>query len=327
MKVVIVGAAGTIGQSACEALLARGHGVRLVGRSAAKLAELKGQGVERAPANVATEEGCRTAAAGMDALVYSLGLPYTKKAFAQYPGMMRTCLGAARAAGVRKALLITNVYPSGLPRTARVSEDHPRRPVSVKGEWRKQQEDVLLAAHDARGVQTLSLRLPNFYGPAAHLSITDGIFKAAVGGKTADLLGPVDLPQELCFTPDVGPVVADLLERDEAFGQAYNFAGPGTLTWKELALEIYRAAGTQPRFRVAGPTMLKVLGLFSSLMRELSEMSYLQTHPVLLDDRKLATLLPHLKKTPYAEGIRRTLAMYAAEIAPARPQRLPTPVG
>ena len=47
-------------------------------------------------------------------------------------------------------------------------------------------------------------------------------------------------------------------------------------------------------------------------MRELSELTYLQTNPVLLDDRKLQRVLPSLVKTPYPEGIRRTVAAYAA---------------
>ncbi len=317
MKVSIIGAAGAIGCSVTETLIARGTQVRLVGRSLTKLEQLGFKGVELVPADVATEEGCRQALRGMDAAVYSLGLPYTKKDFAQYPAMMKACLTAAKAVGTRKLVLITNVYPYGLTGAARVSEDAPRVPVSVKGEWRKQQEDLLLAADDESGLRTLSLRLPNFYGPGAVLSIADGVITAALAGKTADLLGPVDLPQELCFTPDAGPVVADLLANDAAFGTAYNFAGAGTLTWREFATEIFKAAATTPKMRVAGPTMLKVMGWFSPLMRELSEMAYLQTNPLLLDDSKLRNVLPGLVKTPYAEGIRRTVAAYAAK-APRR---------
>ncbi len=77
----------------------------------------------------------------------------------------------------------------------------------------------------ARGTE---VRLVGRYGPDAVLSIADGFVNAALAGKTAGLLGPVDLPQELCFTPGAGPVIADLLEKDVAFGTAYNFAGAGT---------------------------------------------------------------------------------------------------
>lgn len=316
MKVSIVGAAGAIGQSTAEALTARGVPVRLVGREAAKLSAMGIAGAEQVSADVATEEGCRRALRGVDAAVYTLGLPYTKRDFARYPVMMKTFLNAARAEGVRKVVLISNVYPYGLPRSARVSEDHPRVPVSVKGEYRKQQEDLLLAAHDPQGLRTLSLRLPNFYGPGVKTSLIDGLFAAAARGKRGFVFGPTDLPQELVFTPDVGPVIAELLQRDDAFGRPYNFAGAGVTSWGELARAIYAAAGHPAKFTVASPRMLKLMGVFSELMRELSEMSHLQTHPVLLDDTRLREVLPGLKKTPYAEGIARTLAAHARQVSP-----------
>ena len=230
--------------------------------------------------------------------------------------MMKRLVGAAKGAGVQRLLLVTNVYPYGLPTTARVAEDHPRVPASVKGEWRKQQEDVVLTAHEPGGLRTLSLRLPNFYGPGAALSMADGIVRAAVRGKPAYVLGPIDTPQELVFTPDVGPLIAALLRRDDLFGDAYNFAGPGTTTWRAFTEAIFAAAGTAPKIRAMGPRMLRVAGLFSPMLRELHEMAYLQSTPVLLDDAKLLRALPGVQKTPYAEGVRRTVAAYAAERVP-----------
>lgn len=317
MKVSIVGAAGAIGQSTAAVLSARGVSLRLVGKDLAKLTALELRGAERVSADVATPEGCRRALQGVDAALYTLGLPYTRRAFAHYPGMMSTFLEAARAEGVRKLILISNVYAYGLPQTERVSEEHPRVPASVKGEYRKQQEDLLLGAHDPARLLTLSLRLPNFYGPGVKTSLIDHLFAAAARGRRGTVFGPSDLPQELVFTPDVGPVVADLLERDEAFGRPYNFGGAGVTSWEAMAKAIYEAAGHRPKFFVVSPRLLKTMGLFSELMRELAELSHLQTHPVILDDARLRGVLPHLKKTPYAEGIARTLAAHARELAAA----------
>ena len=53
--------------------------------------------------------------------------------------------------------------------------------------------------------------------------------------------------------------------------------------------------------------MLRVLGLFNPVLREVVEMHYLWTTPVKLDDTRLRQLLPNLYKTPYAEGIRLTM--------------------
>jgi len=307
MRVAIFGAFGTIGRAAAAELLRRGHGVRAVGRSEAKLREAFPSGdVERVPADVATPEGCAGASAGIEAIVYALGLPYSAKAFEAYAPMMRLAVDAARAAGVGQLILVTNVYPYGRPQTATVAESHPRNPSSIKGRHRKEQEDIALAAHDPAGLRTLTLRLPDFYGPHADLSLGNRVLESALAGKPAQLLGPIDTPHEFVFTPDVAPVICDLLERPALFGRPFNLAGPASITMREFAAKAYAAAGTPLKVRAAPPWMVRAFGLFSPLMRELAEMSYLQTTPVLLDDSALGSVLP-LRKTPYDEGIRLTL--------------------
>lgn len=308
MHVAVWGAFGTIGRAVTGALLTGGDTVRAVGRSAEKLARVFGETekVEIVAADVATPDGARAAAEGADAIVYSLGLPYSKEAFAAYPPMMETAVAAARVAGVSRLLLISNVYSYGQPQTTTVSEDHPRKPCAVKGRYRMEQEDVALGAH-GNGLETLVLRLPDFYGPHADLSMGNLVITPAVEGRRADLLGPVDRPHEFVFTPDVGPVVARLLKSPEGWGEAYNLGGTRTITIEEFAKLAFAAAGHEPRVRVAGPWMVRLLGLFSSTMRELVEMSYLLTDPVVLDDRKLRTLLGDVPKTSYEDGIRLTV--------------------
>jgi len=53
--------------------------------------------------------------------------------------------------------------------------------------------------------------------------------------------------------------------------------------------------------------MLRLIGLFKPFMRELGEMHYLLTTPVLMDDAALHQLLDEVHKTSYADGIRATL--------------------
>jgi nucleoside-diphosphate-sugar epimerase len=103
-------------------------------------------------------------------------------------------------------------------------------------------------------------------------------------------------------------VIVQLLERDDAFGTAYNLAGPGTITMRELAVKILAALGKPPKVRVAGPLLVRLMGLWSPLLRELSEMSYLISDPVLLDDARLRAKLGPIEKTPYDEAIRRLVA-------------------
>jgi nucleoside-diphosphate-sugar epimerase len=49
---------------------------------------------------------------------------------------------------------------------------------------------------------------------------------------------------------------------------------------------------------------LRLMGLFNPLLREMVEMNYLQTTPVVMDDTALRGLLGEIKKTSYEDGIR-----------------------
>lgn len=306
MTLAIIGASGAIGHSVAQAFHAAGERVRLVGRRKAPLAAIAAPADELVLADVTTPAGCRSALAGAEAAVYALGLPYTTEAFAAYPPMMDAFVAAARQQGVRRLLLVTNVYPYGRPQAPHVAETHPRDPVMAKGEYRKVQEDILLAA-TTPGMETLSLRLPDFYGPGVGNSLLTLVAKSAAAGTTGLLLGPADTPHEFVFTPDVGPVVKALLDHPGPVAGPYNFAGAGVITQRQLAELLYRAAGRTPKLRVMPPWQQSLVGLFMPVLRELKDVRYLSETPVLLDDAKLRALLPGLRKTAYEEGARLTL--------------------
>jgi nucleoside-diphosphate-sugar epimerase len=313
--IAVWGAFGTIGRSVVDALKSDPSiRLRVVGRSASKLAEaFPDPSIEKCPVDLTTQSGCEAAAGGADAVVYTLGLPYTAKDFAQYPAMMTRAVSAMKGAGTRKLLHISNVYPFGRPEdgklvSGRVNEDHPRNPCSVKGRFRKEQEDVVLAAHSTSGLATTLLRLPDFYGPHAEMSLAHQIFDAAARGKAADLFAPIDTPHEFVFTPDVGPVVARLLATPAAFGTDYNLAGAGSITVEAFAKAVYEGFGVPLKKRAIGSFGLRALGIFVPVLREFVEMSYLQSTPILLDDRKLVAAVGPLAKTSYLDGIAKTVA-------------------
>jgi nucleoside-diphosphate-sugar epimerase len=306
-RIGLVGAAGAMGKSVGAALAGRGKPFRVIGRSAAPLEESFRAlpGVERVLWRPEEPASVRAAVRGLDTLVYLVGVPYHQ--FDQHPVVMRQTLEGAIAEGVRRMVLVGTVYPYGLPRSPRVTEDHPREPHTFKGRMRKAQEDLLLEADAAGKIRGTILRLPDFYGPGIEKSFLHDAFAAALQGRTANMIGPIDAPHEFVFVPDVGPVLLDLADRPEAYGRWWHLGGPGTITQREFVTRVFAAVGRTPRLRVAGKNTLRVMGLFNPLMRELVEMSYLHTTPVVLDDSALQKLLGPVKKTSYDEGIRKTL--------------------
>jgi len=307
-KIALFGAAGAIGQSVAQALAAQGQPYRVVGRSEASLRKAFGADplAEIVTWNPDSPESVRAAARGIETIVYMVGVDYWR--FELHPQLMRKTLDGAIAAGVRNIVLIGTVYPYGRARTTPVREDHPREPHTFKGRMRKAQEDLLMQAHAEGRINAAVLRLPDFYGPGVDKSLLDGAAKAAVQGGAANMLGPLDAPHEFVFVPDVGPVVVKLAATPAAFGRMWHLAGAGVTTQRALVGEMERATGRKLAVRVAGKTMLRILGLFDRFMREAVEMNYLMTEPVIMDDSALQSLIGPVHKTPYAEGIRRTLA-------------------
>jgi nucleoside-diphosphate-sugar epimerase len=312
-KVALLGAAGAIGRSIADAFRAEGAPYRVIGRSDENLRHSFGADplAEIKPWNLDDGLSVRQALAGIETAVYLIGVNYWQ--FQLHPELMRRILECAQLAGVKRILLIGTVYPYGRPQTNPVNEDHPRNPHTFKGKMRKEQEDILFADHEAGKMQACELRLPDFYGPNVDKSLLWNAFVAAKKGGRAQLVGPIDTPHQFVFVPDVGPIVLRLLQTPAAWGKAWNFAGSGTTTQRELIKEIYAMTGSRLRMMVAGKTTLRLMGLFNPLMREMVEMHYLQTTPILMDDTRLEKLLGSLDRTSYDEGIHLTL-----ESMPAR---------
>jgi nucleoside-diphosphate-sugar epimerase len=316
-KAAIFGAAGTIGPVVAVELNRRGIPFRVVGRSRFKLESLfdKLEHAEIFEADVGDLRSASAAARGVDTIIYAVGLPYPSHHL--HPALMRTTMDAAIAMKVERLVLVSSVYGYGAPRTPRVSETHPRMPETRKGQFRKEQEDIVLEAHVKGQISGLVVRLPDFYGPGAENSLAHQVFSAALAGKTANWIGPVNTPHEFVFVADTGSVIVDLADCADCYGEAWNFGGPGQINTMDFITRIYRAVGRGPKYRSVGPGMLKIMGWFSPLMRELREMIYLQETPVILDDTKLLAKFPQIQKTSYDEGIRETLDWMRA----ARPRK------
>jgi nucleoside-diphosphate-sugar epimerase len=308
MNYALFGATGTVGKALAAKLAKRGRRFRVVGRSEDRLRHdfgLYEPLVEYCASDLGDSGAAARAAIGIDTIFYTVGVPYPQ--FEQHPKLTRVALGAAAAAGVRHYVHLSTVYPYGVPQEEFVSESHPRNPTAFKGRMRKEQEDHVLAADNPRGMRTTILRPPDFYGPDSELSYVRAIFDAALKGGTANVIGPIDTPHEFIFVPDLAETLIALSEKEEAYGKAWNVAGPGLITTRQFAELVFGAVHQKPRLRVAGKFMLRFLGLFNPFLREVVEMHYLWTTPVKLDDSRLRQLLPNLHKTRYAEGIRLTI--------------------
>ena len=176
VKYALFGATGTVGTALASKLAERGQTFRVVGRSEERLRRDFGANeppVEYCAADLSDPVAAARAAAGVDTIFYTVGVPYPQ--FEQHPKLTRVALEAAAAAGVRHFVHLSTVYPYGVPQQDFVSESHPRNPTAFKGRMRKEQEDFVQAADNPKGMRTTILRPPDFYGPDSELSYVRAI--------------------------------------------------------------------------------------------------------------------------------------------------------
>ncbi len=294
MNVTILGANGAIGRAAVEALAERGHRVRAVSRRLAVLQANFGHiaAAELSEGDINDETTLRRAVAGADAVLHAVGVPYTVEGFRRFPVQTRRVVDACRVANVTSLLVISNEYPYGRPQTHPVSELHPISPVGPKGAARAEQEQVVFAAHNPRGLHTAVLRLPTFFGRGAERVSYLGQAAIAISGhRPAPVLAPVDIAHEWLVVPDAGEVVARIFERGICDGKAYNMAGSGMYTPRRLVEELSRAAGAPTKLRIMPRWAQAAIGWAVPMLRELREVRYLLEVGLTLDETRLATAL------------------------------------
>lgn len=101
-------------------------------------------------------------------------------------------------------------YGTTLHQTARLCEDHPRRPVSPYGIAKARLMDELRAAHD-RGADVLGLRLFSAAGPGmSRLSLWGSIEAQLRAGKTHIVTGPLDTARDILPIRDAAAIIASL---------------------------------------------------------------------------------------------------------------------
>ncbi len=312
-KVALLGANGAIGRTLGPLLGSHAVPYRVVGRSYLGLqVRFHEQPIpEHFQWDLEEKSSIREACEGAGTVVYLVGPALWK--FKEHLPLTERVLRGARECGVERLLLVSSNWSYGEPVRDRVDEAHPRAPGTVKGKIRREQEDRVLAAHVPGILATGILRMADLYGPLVEASHLWTLFQAAKRGGEAKVLGPTDRPHEFVYVPDAARTILDLLGCDAAWAgeaSAWNLGGAGLTSIDAMAKFIFAAAGRPPSYAMPSKWKMHYVRAINPYIRELGEMQYLLDSPLLLDDSKLASLLGGLGKTPYADGVRQTLAVF-----------------
>jgi nucleoside-diphosphate-sugar epimerase len=305
-----LGAAGGTGSAVVGELVARGLPVRAVTRSGATDVP---DGVEHVAADVATQDGSRRACAGA-AVVYHCAQPGYTKWVELFPPLTRAVLDGTAEAGA-KLVFADNLYVYGPPEGP-MTEETPQRAQGKKGRIRIEMAAAILRAHGDGRLRCTIGRFSDYYGPrGTTTTVGDNLMKPVLRGKPARWLGSLDQLHTLNYLEDMARALVTLGEREEADGQVWHLPAAEPLTGRQFLMLVYEAAGLAPKVGVARRPMIRLVGVFNPLVRELNETLYQFERPFVSDASKFQGAFGPFEPTPHRDAVRRTVEWFRHRFA------------
>ncbi len=305
MMHTILGAGGPIGNGLAKQFAARQIPFRLVGRKPKPM-----EGGEVFSADLTDTEATINAVAGSSAVYLIAGLKYETAVWRQiWPLIMDNVIEACKRANA-KLVFFDNVYMYGKV-SGVMTEATPYAPCSKKGEVRAQIATNLMNQVKAGAVTALIARSADFYGPSTPHGVPNIlVFEAFAKGAKASWLVNADVRHSFTYIPDAVRGVVALAEKESAWNQVWHLpTAPSPPTGREFIAMAAKEFNVAPKFRVLSRSMIRIVGLIDSNVRESYEMLYQSDSPYLFDSTKFAKEFG-FAGTPYAEGIHQAVQSY-----------------
>lgn len=309
--VLILGATGRLGSAAVLAFAAAGWRVLAQQRQTTPLPA----GAERVSIALHDTAALVALATGARIVVYGVNPLYDRWDTELLP-LARLGMNVAEGLGAT-LLLPGNIYNYGPDLPPLLRRDTPKPGGTAKGVLRCEME-AEFRDRVSRGCMSVAIvRAGDFYGHGRGGWFDQAIVKDILRGKLV-YPGPLDVPHAWAYLPDLARAFVAVAERsvrgESPTFEELLFAGH-TMTGRDLLIQIESAAeelGLQPAngWRVVGLPwgLIRLMGLFKPMMRELARMSYLWRVPHGIDGSSLVSAVGELPTTPSARALCLALA-------------------
>ena len=299
---VVVGK-GPVGTTTADALVARGHQVRVLSRSGGRATDA----VEHRQVDATDVDALTTAARGAAALYNAVNPAYHRWS-TDWPPVADALLGAAERTG---AVLVTmgNLYAYGRP-TGPMTPHSPLAATDTKGLVRLRMWEQALAAHEAGRIRMTEARAADFVGPQApadHSHLVRLLPTLRKGGR-AWVVGDPDVPRSWAYLPDVAETLATLGADERAWGRAWHVPSTEPRSQRQALVDLAAAMkAPAPKVSSLPWPVLSVIGLAVPLMREVVDVRHQFDQPFVIDATE-TTATFGLAATPWDEVVAATVA-------------------
>jgi len=300
----ILGANGTIGSVLAKELNTYTKQIRLVSRNPKKVND----GDELFPSDLSDPLQVDKAIAGSEIVYLLVGFEYKLSVWQNnWPKLMRATIDAC-IKHKSKLVFFDNVYLYDINEIAHMTEDSKINPPSKKGMVRAQIANMLMDEVKSGKLNALIARAADFYGPKNEKSfLVELVYNNLKKNKKPQWLIDASKKHSFTFTPDAAKATALLANTPDAFNQVWHLpTDRNTLTGSEIIALFNKQMNGSKKEMVLPMWMLKLLGLFVPLMREMPEMMYQYDRDYFFDSSKFEKRF-NFKPTSYAEGIKLTV--------------------
>ncbi len=247
MQALITGGAGFIGSNLARGLHDRDIRVRVIDDlSSGRRENLHGINIEFIKGDILDLELVAQAMEGVSWVFHQAALVSVEGSFEDplrcYEANMQGSLAvlwAAQRAGVERVILASSAAVYG-ESTEPLSEDAPKKPLSPYAASKLAMESAAALFAGAYGLETVSLRYFNVYGPRQRLdspyaAVIPAFIRAMQEGRAPTIYGDGHQRRDFVYVDDV--VRANLLaaERSGLAGRAFNIGGGGSISIEDLA--------------------------------------------------------------------------------------------
>jgi nucleoside-diphosphate-sugar epimerase len=302
----ILGAGGAIGKELAKALQEFTDEVKLVSRNPKRVNDLD----ILINADLTNPENVLNAVKDSNIVYLTVGLPYKTKVWQNtWPLVMKNVIDACLK-NQCKLVFFDNIYMYDGTNLNPITEDTPINPSSKKGKVRKEIVQMIWDAVKNHGLQAVIARCADFYGPSIKntSALTEVVFNPLSKGKKANWLGSDKYKHSFTYTVDAAKATAILGNTEMAYGETWHLpTSENPLTGKEWIETIAKELGVQPKYQVAGKSLVRIIGLFSPVMHELVEMIYQYEKDYVFNSDKFVKKF-NFKPTPYIDGIREIIS-------------------
>ena len=305
-RYIVTGGAGFIGSHLVLRLLSEGSRVTVID----DLSSGKKENLEGAPGDghlrflhrSILDDGLEEIFRGADAVFHVAAVPRVQFSI-QFPEISNRAniegtlkvLEAARKAGVRRVVCSSSSSVYGNQDRLPLEETMTPNPMSPYALQKLAGEYYCRLYHAIHGLETISLRYFNVYGPkqdptGGYANLIPRSIHRVLRGESPVIFGDGSQTRDFTFVEDVveANILAAGTNAGEAFGEAMNIGGGKNLSVNEVVEAIAHGTGIRPEYQ---PPVL-------------------EPKDTLADIRKAFRILGWAPKTGFSEGISQTIHSY-----------------